>query len=111
MVFCAQTGFCRWRVLLEYFGEPLPFEGERCGLCDNCLRPAQPPAAEPADGDDPRPASERPRFAPGTPVTVPRYGSGRVASASADEVAVRFADGSLRRFVADQVRDAADPAA
>ena len=37
MVFYAQTGFCRWRVLLEYFDEPLP-DGERCGQCDNCLR-------------------------------------------------------------------------
>jgi ATP-dependent DNA helicase RecQ len=38
MVFYAQTGFCRWRVLLDYFDEP-SMEGECCGHCDNCLRP------------------------------------------------------------------------
>ena len=34
MVFYAQTGHCRWRVMLEYFGERL--ENDRCGHCDNC---------------------------------------------------------------------------
>ncbi|HEY8551084.1 MAG TPA: RecQ family ATP-dependent DNA helicase [Vicinamibacterales bacterium] len=33
MVAWAQTARCRWRVLLDYFGEPL---AERCGTCDNC---------------------------------------------------------------------------
>ena len=42
MVFYAQTGFCRWRVLLDAFGEPLPF-AERCGHCDNCLKAASEP--------------------------------------------------------------------
>src|SRR6185503_20990681 len=39
MVFYAQTGLCRWRVMLDYFGERL--DGDRCGHCDNCLRDAQ----------------------------------------------------------------------
>lgn len=38
IVFYAQTGQCRWRVMLDAFGES---EGvERCGCCDNCRRMA-----------------------------------------------------------------------
>ncbi len=36
MVFYAQTGLCRWRVMLEAFGEDEGFE--RCHGCDNCAR-------------------------------------------------------------------------
>src|SRR6201996_6164507 len=43
MVFFAQTGFCRWRVLLEGFAETLPAGPERCGHCDNCARLASAP--------------------------------------------------------------------
>lgn len=34
----AQTERCRWHVLLEHFGEAVPFTHGRCGHCDNCLR-------------------------------------------------------------------------
>ncbi len=36
MVFYAQTGGCRWEVLLDYFGHARP--AQRCGTCDNCRR-------------------------------------------------------------------------
>ncbi len=36
MVFYAQTGLCRWQVLLEAFGEGQDFQ--RCHGCDNCRR-------------------------------------------------------------------------
>lgn len=36
MVFYAQTGGCRWEVLLDYFGHAR--ETQRCGTCDNCRR-------------------------------------------------------------------------
>jgi predicted trehalose synthase len=39
-------------------------------------------------------------------VRVPRHGSGLVEDATADEVLVRFADGSKRRFVASYVEAA-----
>jgi ATP-dependent DNA helicase RecQ len=115
MVFYAQTGFCRWRVLLEYFDEPLPFEREHCGKCDNCLRlqaAASAPASEPTgefrgpEGRS-REAPEQIRWRPQDEVRVPRYGTGRVEQASIDEVEVRFADGSSRRFVASYVQPAA----
>ncbi len=130
MVFYAQTGFCRWRVLLEYFDEPLPFGGDRCGACDNCLRiqaaasataTAEAPGAAASRGaQDPPPGHQRPGYAqlepagsgqirwqPQDEVRVPRYGTGRVEQASIDEVEVRFADGSSRRFVASYVRPVA----
>jgi ATP-dependent DNA helicase RecQ len=101
MVFYAQTGFCRWRVLLESFDEPLPFQGRRCGRCDNCLNP--PPAAPPAPPRS-RAALPAPPFSPGDAVRVPRHGEGRVESATADEVAVTFADGRTRSFVASFIQ-------
>jgi ATP-dependent DNA helicase RecQ len=109
MVFYAQTGFCRWRVLLEYFEEPLPFD-QRCGHCDNCLRPpVQPaPAAAAASAGRPAktPAAPAPAFAAGQMVKVPRYGDGKVVSATAQEVTVAFPDKSRRTFLAAYVRPA-----
>jgi ATP-dependent DNA helicase RecQ len=100
MVFYAQTGFCRWRVVLEYFDEPLPFEGERCGHCDTCLLPMPAPAEE----EPPPVPSAAPAFEAGADVEVPRYGSGRVVSSSADEVMVVFPNGRKRSFMASYVR-------
>ncbi len=43
----AQSAMCRWKLLLEYFGEEESFD--RCGSCDNCVDPPerryQPPAS------------------------------------------------------------------
>jgi ATP-dependent DNA helicase RecQ len=39
----AQTALCRWKNLMEYFGEELP--EQRCGHCDNCVKAASPTAA------------------------------------------------------------------
>lgn len=101
MVFYAQTGFCRWRVLLEYFEEPLPFEG-RCGHCDNCLKPS--PLAQPVLAADPlrRPKAQprpEPAFRPGDLVTVARYGEGKVVSAFGEEVTVQFPNRKKRVFL------------
>jgi ATP-dependent DNA helicase RecQ len=97
MVFYAQTGLCRWRVLLEHFGEALGAQDGRCGHCDNCLRP--PPApAEPADA--PPAVVVAPRWARGAQVETPRHGVGEVIEASAEEVTLRFADGSSRSYLA-----------
>jgi len=38
MIGYAQSGFCRWKLLLDYFGDPVP-GFERCCRCDNCLSP------------------------------------------------------------------------
>ena len=36
MIVYAQTALCRWKNLVEYFGEPI--EWETCDSCDNCTR-------------------------------------------------------------------------
>ncbi len=38
MVSYAQSGFCRWKLLLDYFGDESAGI-ERCGTCDNCRSP------------------------------------------------------------------------
>lgn len=102
MIFYAQTGFCRWKVLLEYFGEDV--EWDSCGDCDNCTRPR--PRAQPAPPVASAPERAPPRFKPGDAVTVPRYGEGRVAAVAADRVQVSFADGQTRDFLEEFVAPA-----
>ena len=101
MVFYAQTGFCRWRVLLEYFGEPLPFDA-RCGHCDNCLRLPLAPAPTRAAVIEQVGATAA-RFARGDTVRVPRYGEGQVQRVAGDEVTVVFPDSAVRSFVVGYV--------
>ena len=38
MVSYAQSGYCRWKLLLDYFGDEAGGI-ERCGSCDNCVTP------------------------------------------------------------------------
>jgi ATP-dependent DNA helicase RecQ len=105
MVFYAQTGFCRWRVLLEYFGEPLPFD-QRCGHCDNCLRPPVQPGVEAVatpPTQKPAPAVKA-AFKPGDAVSAPRYGEGRVVQTRGEEVTVVFPDRSRRAFLASYLQ-------
>jgi ATP-dependent DNA helicase RecQ len=42
----AQSANCRWKLLLDYFGEAEGFE--RCDACDNCLEPLEQRIARPA---------------------------------------------------------------
>jgi ATP-dependent DNA helicase RecQ len=112
MVFYAQTGQCRWRVLLEHLEGGAPFE--RCEHCDNCRRIAAheavveellrtaPQEEEAAEPD----ASGPPVFARGDLVEVRRYGRGVVQEASGTQVTVVFADRSKRSFLPEYVRKA-----
>jgi len=107
MVFYAQTGYCRWRVLLEYFAEASR-DAERCGTCDNCRREEGRETAPALIAlREPRTRARRRAFGNGDAVRVPRYGSGRVQRAAGDEVTVEFADGAVRTFLASYVRRAA----
>ena len=45
----AQSAGCRWKLLLEYFGEAHGFD--RCGACDNCVEPLESRLAPPVDRD------------------------------------------------------------
>ena len=119
MIFYAQTGFCRWRVLLEYFDEKL--DDERCGACDNCL---EPPAQRLAAVDTRRNvtplrvARARPRkrrlIEIGDAVCVRRFGEGQVVRATDEHIDVVFPDGETRTFLKRFVKrsdGAAPPAA
>jgi len=111
MVFYAQTGQCRWRVLLDHLEDGAPFE--RCGHCDNCRRIA---AHEAVVEDLLRREEHRPEeagqeqaptvFSRGDLVEVRRYGRGVVEEASATQVTVAFADRSRRSFLPEFVRRA-----
>ena len=112
MVFYAQSGQCRWQVLLAYLEEEAP--QERCGNCDNCRRIAKHEAAMAAssavDREAPklrhpaRPRLPAPAFVARQPVRVKRYGEGCVVSADALSITIEFADGSRRCFQPDFVQ-------
>ena len=105
MVAYAQTGQCRWRVLLDHLEGEAPFE--RCGNCDNCRRIASHEsvlahlAAQPAA--NPGQAANEPGFARGDIVKVKRYGRGIVEEASTLQVTVAFSDGTRRCFQPEYV--------
>jgi ATP-dependent DNA helicase RecQ len=109
MVSYAVSGFCRWKVLLDYFGDAV--QGfEKCCRCDNCLNPPQAmeeieirddeferePEAEPAP----------PLFAIGARVKVPKFDVGIVQSVAGDEITIAFPDHGSHTFMADFVAPA-----
>ncbi|WP_106314471.1 ATP-dependent DNA helicase RecQ [Paraburkholderia sp. BL18I3N2] len=114
MIDYAQTGQCRWRAILDYYGDTPQME--RCGVCDNCVSPPQIDVrfdtdTLTSDTSSPiKPHASEPRephrWAPGDPVRVPRYGVGEVALASGEQVAVQFPDGRTRTFMSNYVRAA-----
>jgi len=118
MVFYAQTGRCRWKVLLDHFGESLDEGG--CGSCDNCIRLALAREQEAKEGEatTPGPGGALAReeeataveFAPGDAVRVPRYGRGVVDSIDAAGINVMFAGDRRRMFLAAFVRPVAGTA-
>ncbi len=54
----AQSASCRWKLLLDYFGEPVPADG--CGDCDNCRNPPEEQHAPPVSEEARRLASLKP---------------------------------------------------
>jgi ATP-dependent DNA helicase RecQ len=108
MVLYSQTAMCRWKVLLEYFGESVGWTS--CGHCDACRRPAA--AVQPAEHRDFTPegihvrdavrdAALPPRHASlraGDTVLVPVHGLAEVQKVENDKVELRFANGAVRKF-------------
>lgn len=113
MVFYAQTGFCRWKVLLEYFDEEADWQ--HCGHCDNCAHPPEQelsPVANQYDGNDGvnEPASEvtvkraeDEELEIGDTVTVPKYGEGKIAAIAGEKADVVFPDSSTKTFLTNYV--------
>jgi ATP-dependent DNA helicase RecQ len=110
MVLYGQTALCRWRALLDYFGESP--EWTTCDACDACERAPvvaiEPPAARrdfSPEGmalqrrNEPRP----PLVSIGDVLMVPALGRGEVKCVEGDKVELRFADGKLRKFKTDYV--------
>ncbi|MGF6768694.1 ATP-dependent DNA helicase RecQ [Paraburkholderia sp. GAS199] len=120
MIDYAQTGGCRWRAILDYYGDTP--EMERCGVCDNCLHPPRITLERDNRPDDDinvtafdapgrhcvgarAPKTPEPhRWSAGDPVVVPRYGAGEIALANGEQVAVIFPDGRTRNFMSSYVR-------
>jgi ATP-dependent DNA helicase RecQ len=103
MVFYAQTGHCRWRVLLDYFGESLG--RDRCDTCDNCRR-AREHAVDDAVSRIVSPMRLRREYSNGDRVRIPRVGEGIVRGLIGNEVTVELADGTTRTFLRSYVRRA-----
>jgi len=107
MVFYAETGFCRWKVFLEYFGEEV--EWERCGECDNCLQPptralpSRPAILERVRKPAPR-LPQTAAFLPGSLVRVPKVGEGKVVKATGEQVTIVFPDSRVRTFLRGYVQ-------
>jgi len=109
MVSYAVSGFCRWKVMLDYFGDAVP-GFQKCCRCDNCLKP---PVAladiEIRDDEFERePASEAaaPLFEIGSRVRVPKFDVGVVHSVAGEEITIEFPDQEVRTFMADFVEPA-----
>jgi ATP-dependent DNA helicase RecQ len=110
MVSYAVSGFCRWKLLLDYFADEV--DGfEKCCRCDNCLNPPAAVLTEDIEIRDdefdrePEPAPDPASiFAPGERVTVPKYGEGEVVSCAGDQVAIVFPDGEQRSFLKEFVQ-------
>ena len=117
MVSYAQSGYCRWKVLLEYFNEETGWD--HCGHCDNCLEPLQgalPPLhSELGQENEKRDNSSSlnflegtstlsPDFAIGMTAQVPQVGRGRVISSSEEMITLLFPDGQKRNFLKSYVK-------
>ena len=106
MVSYAVSGFCRWKVLLDYFGDAVP-GFEKCCRCDNCLNPpATVELAAIRDDEFDREPQAAPLFEVGARVKVPKFGIGTVQSVAGDEITIEFPDHGSRTFMADFVAPA-----
>jgi len=111
MVGYAQSGYCRWKLLLDYFGDDADFK--QCCTCDNCISP--PALSAPIQLDDivlpqlqpQRPASSQlPEIAVGSRVRVPRFDIGTVLSVAGDKITIEFPENTTRTFMAEFVAPA-----
>jgi ATP-dependent DNA helicase RecQ len=106
MVGYAVSGMCRWKRLLDYFGDEV--DGfEQCCKCDNCRNP---PAALIEDivirddefNREPAPEPAGPHFEVGDRARSAKFGEGVVVAVAGDQVTVRFPDqDEPRSFVAE----------
>ncbi|SFQ73740.1 ATP-dependent DNA helicase RecQ [Variovorax sp. OK605] len=106
MLSYAQSGQCRWQLLLSDLDAAAP--ARRCGACDNCRRIAAHEAAMAQPivvGSEPPTITTRssPAFVASDTVRVRRFGSGVVVASDTSSITVEFPDGSRRSFHPDYV--------
>ncbi|SDA13227.1 ATP-dependent DNA helicase RecQ [Nitrosospira sp. Nsp18] len=105
MVFYAQSGFCRWKVLLEYFNEEVNWD--RCGHCDNCVNPPEkallPLSTSNQEASAEAKPASTPSFPAGATVKVPKVGKGQVLSSTDEMVTIIFPDSQKRTFLKNHV--------
>jgi ATP-dependent DNA helicase RecQ len=107
MMLYAQSAFCRWRILSEYF-EAESEEIEKCGCCDNCARPVEERLeiktpeiqVKPEEEEILRELKENaaPRIAVGEIVSLPQNVEGEVKSIEDDKVTVVLPNGEIKIF-------------
>ncbi len=78
---------CRWKMILEYFGEPVEW-GDECGACDNCVQRKADAGASTLKMKAAPAALKK-----GDPVRVPKYGRGTVEEVHDDRIVVSFRRG------------------
>ncbi|HEX8605131.1 MAG TPA: helicase-related protein, partial [Pseudoduganella sp.] len=107
MVAYAQSGYCRWKLLLDYFGDDSAGV-KSCGCCDNCLSP---PAVQPIEDEEPlfealpEPAAPQPpSFVVGSQVKVPKFDIGTVLSVAGDQITIEFPENTTKTFMAEFVQ-------
>jgi ATP-dependent DNA helicase RecQ len=102
VVLYAQTALCRWKAVLDYFGETP--EWERCDHCDNCERPIAEPAPAPAVKREALPlppilGDRNPgSLQAGDTITLTIFGTGEVREAAGEYLTVAFSGGEVREF-------------
>ncbi|KFC66005.1 ATP-dependent DNA helicase RecQ [Massilia sp. LC238] len=96
MVGYAVSGFCRWKLLLDYFGDEV--EGfKKCCKCDNCLNPPALALDEIEIRDDefdrePAPEPAGPKFEVGSRAKAPKHGEGVIVAVAGSQVTLEFPD-------------------
>jgi ATP-dependent DNA helicase RecQ len=112
MLLFAQSAFCRWRILFEYF-EAQPEESEKCGTCDNCAKPMterleiETPEimAKAAEAEILQEIKQNaaPKIAVGEIVSLPQDLEGEVKSIKDDKVTVVLSNGEIKIYKQDFV--------
>jgi len=111
MVGYAVSGFCRWKLLLDYFGDEVA-GFEKCCRCDNCLNP---PAAMLEDIEirddefdrEPTPEPSGPHYEVGARAKSSKYGEGVIVAVAGDQITLTFPDqDEPRTFLADYLEPA-----
>jgi ATP-dependent DNA helicase RecQ len=115
MMLYAQSAFCRWQVLREYFEDQTD---EHCGTCDNCanpvterlqIQPEEPQINESEILEDLQRENELQavKIKSGDIVTLPQHGEAEVKTVEDDKIEVVLPSGDSKVFKKDFVAEIA----